>query len=292
MYAVLREGMGVPDRVSRAVRGVMVGAAVMFIRSISLSAVLIAAASSATAATYAFDLQIGGDDANITGNVMTVVQEDLSGVEGDLTGTFEARYFTGATYVADEVATGTDTDAHSVRRFYNGIGVCNDGPCYTSDPLHTVDGSSGGGTINDFVEMSFAMDGTEVEVSLVSLVFGWVGDFVEGGASGYGGTNGSYEVILDTLEIDGQIGIGDALGASGIASVLASLPGYGTAQVDFDGTLIDSMFGVKAGENGSWKLRTVVVNYTPTVVPLSAAGWLLFAGIGGLAALRRKCRSA
>lgn len=59
--------------------------------------------------------------------------------------------------------------------------------------------------------------------------------------------------------------------------------------VDFLGLdLTDDLFGIKAGVNGSWKLRSVVVDYSVPEIPLPAAGWLMLAGIGSIAALRRR----
>ena len=114
----------------------------------------------------------------------------------------------------------------------------------------------------------------------------------------------SYEEMLDYLLLLGLgslphlvilsgIDIGDFLGASGTAVVDPSLPCYGTSIVEFLGLdLFDDIFGIKAGIEGSWKLRSVVVDYSVPEVPLPAAAWLLLGGIGGLAALRRSKKRA
>jgi hypothetical protein len=50
-----------------------------------------------------------------------------------------------------------------------------------------------------------------------------------------------------------------------------------------------SMFLVGArGDDDDWKLKGVKVEYQPSVVPLPAAGWMLLAGLGGIAALKRR----
>lgn len=62
---------------------------------------------------------------------------------------------------------------------------------------------------------------------------------------------------------------------------------------DFFGTYTGSSFAIGAsGYNDEWKLRSVAVDYTPPVVPLPAAGWMLMAGIGGLAAMKRRRKAA
>ncbi|MGI9389625.1 MAG: VPLPA-CTERM sorting domain-containing protein [Boseongicola sp.] len=41
-------------------------------------------------------------------------------------------------------------------------------------------------------------------------------------------------------------------------------------------------------ENSAIKIKKIKIDYTPEVIPLPAAGWLMLAGIGGIAALRRR----
>lgn len=58
---------------------------------------------------------------------------------------------------------------------------------------------------------------------------------------------------------------------------------------DFNGTYTGSMFLIGAtGQNDDWKLAGVSVDYTPSAVPLPAAGWMLVAGFAALAAMRRR----
>jgi hypothetical protein len=48
--------------------------------------------------------------------------------------------------------------------------------------------------------------------------------------------------------------------------------------------------------NDQWKLKKISVTYTPppppNVVPLPAAGWMLLAGLGGIAAMKRRRKAA
>jgi hypothetical protein len=59
----------------------------------------------------------------------------------------------------------------------------------------------------------------------------------------------------------------------------------------FTKEILASMFGVGAtGKYDEFKIKKIKVSYEdhPEVIPLPAAGWLMVAGLGGLAALRRK----
>lgn len=252
------------------------------VKTLVASAISILAATSVSAATYTFDLQNlnadnsdPGDPGALTGNELVITQ-------GDLTGTFTGLYIEDAGY-SDGALTGTAIhDANSVARNYTGLGVCNDGPCYTDDPYHTVDGASP--NLHDMVQMAFSdVDGL-VDVTLVSLTFGWVGDF----RYGYSGTNGSFEIILDDAGFSG-IDFGDSLMFSGLAddNIIEAYRSIGLYDLSGISGLTGSVFGVKAGDMGSWKLKSVVVDWTVPEVPLPAAGWLLLAGLGGLAAIRR-----
>ena len=258
------------------------------LRNVLVATLLSVAATAASAATYTFDLQStsnGGDTAQSGGNSF----DDLIIDQGDLTGVFTGFYIDGATYtggtpdVGDTLDAGSVLDANNIYRWLNGVGVCNAGPCTDdSDPFHTVDGASNDGDRTDFVQMSFFMGTDLVEVELLSLTFGWVGPY---GRDPFEGTDGAFEILLDTAGLDDAIGLNDELVYIGAAQ-----NGYSdTISLD-DFDLIDSIFGVKAGEGGSWKLKTVVVDYTERLpeVPLPAAIWLLLGGVSGLFALRRR----
>lgn len=54
-----------------------------------------------------------------------------------------------------------------------------------------------------------------------------------------------------------------------------------------------SIFGIGADSaNSEFKITSISFDIIPSAVPLPAAGWLLFAGIGGLAAVRNRKRAA
>ena len=153
--------------------------------------------------------------------------------------------------------------------------------------------------MTDFVEMAFSVGGRAAEVTLSSLTFGWIGEWtVQGFDLGVDGSNGAFEVILDSLDGAGEVGIGvgDELAAMGVAIPnLEQRRSRGTVDLSAQ-DLIDSIFGVKAGALGSWKLLSVAVTYDePSVeggplvipeVPLPTGIWLLLSGVGGLLWLR------
>lgn len=260
----------------------------MIRRMAAVAAVLALTTTAAQSASYTFNLQNtanGGDAASSsTANSLTIDK-------GGLQGTFSGHYVENPVFTGSTITGGTGFDANSVRRWNNGLGVCNVGPCDSppaGDPLHTVDGTSLSGARNDFVEMSFESGGSAANVQLTSLTFGWIGQFNYGQWTlGYGGTNGAFEILMDTVA-DNDIGLGDTVGLSGLATI--NLPGCcGRGLYDVSGAgLFDNFFGVKAGVDGSWKLLAVTVDYDPAVVPLPGAAWLLIGGLGGLAALRRR----
>jgi hypothetical protein len=67
----------------------------------------------------------------------------------------------------------------------------------------------------------------------------------------------------------------------------------GTYTTAFADPYAGSMFAIGATDyNDGWKLRSISVDYEPSVVPLPAAGWMLFAGLGGLAAMKRRRKAA
>lgn len=66
--------------------------------------------------------------------------------------------------------------------------------------------------------------------------------------------------------------------------------GYGYGSYTFASGYVSTMFGIgAAGHGDSFKIRKIQFSYDddPAPVPLPAAGWLMLAGLGGLAAVRR-----
>ena len=255
---------------------------------------LVCAATSVSAASYTFDLQLEntyhatkGDAGVLSGNTLTITE---TGAEGPLTGTFTGKYIVDPAF-SGGILSGSVNDAIEVERHNNGLGVCNIGTCASrTDPFHTVDGISrlGGDRVTDLVEMAFSVGGTAVDVTLESLTFGWVGD-----AYGvYQGTNGSFDLLVSDLS-DSAIDAGAILAFSGLATATPGALG-GTDFIDLPElpAFTDNLFGVKAGINGSWKLMAATVSYDVPEIPLPAAGWLLLGGLGGLAALKRHSKKA
>lgn len=253
------------------------------------SVLITLAATSASAATYTFDLQsIGsyqgdGDVGGLVGNVLTI---DQMGDSGSLTGTFTGKYIVDPSYSGTTLS-GDVQAADSVVRYNNGLGVCNVGPCEAgSDEYHTVDGASSNedGPITDFVEMAFFSGTDAVDVTLQSLIFGWVGDVYDD----YPGTNGLFEILVSDLS-ETIIDAGALLAYSGEAVAEGgSLGGLDTVLLPELAALTDNLFGIKAGIGGSWKLMAATVDYSIPAIPLPAAGWLMLAGIGSIVAMRRK----
>ncbi len=250
------------------------------------------------ATTHVFDLSRSGDDAVSSSPNSFALDSDVPAEGGGvLTGTFTGRFSDGlALGTANSITGGSFGDAIELDRFFNGAGVCRTGDCTSSrkgvgEP-HTADGVTE--DIGDIVEMAFTVEDTLVDVTLTRLVFGWIGEWTWNGTElGFADTDGAFEVILDTLDADGDlgIGVGDTLAVSDTVT-----PNIETRRsrgfFDLTGeTLIDSIFGVKAGDGGSWKLLTVTVEFdggsgppiadSPPEVPLPAAFWLLLSGIGG-----------
>ena len=269
---------------------------IMVISKFFATSLLVAiTATSASAASYTFDLQKigsyhGDGDAGVPdGNVLTLTE---TGDHGSLTATFTGKYIVDPTYSTDGILSGTVNDANNVERHHNGLGICNLNPypdptCI--DPYHTVDGltSTNIGQITDFVEMAFSADSDPVDVTLKSLTFGWVG-----GVYYYSDVpliNGMFEILVSDLS-ETSIGAGATLALSGTATGGSGAYGLlGTfAVIPNTSEFTDNLFGIKAGLNGSWKLKSATVEYSVPEIPLPAAGWLMLAGIGSIAAFRRK----
>ncbi|MBT8460371.1 MAG: VPLPA-CTERM sorting domain-containing protein [Boseongicola sp.] len=259
------------------------------VKLIAATCLIAAAATSASAATYTFDLQkVGsyhgdGDAGEPVGNVLTLSQ---GGDNGNLTGTFTGKYIVDPMY-AGTTLSGDVQNASSVQRHNNGLGVCNIGPCRAGgDAYHTVDGASSinSDPITDFVEISFSADSDPVDVTLKSLTFGWIGSIY----NDYVGTTGLFEVLVSDLS-ETMIDAGAILADSGsMTASLGIVGGLNSYILPESPLLTDNLFGIKAGIGGSWKLMAVTVDYSVPEIPLPAAGWLLLAGIGSIAAIRRR----
>ena len=266
-------------------------------KALALSATMIVGAAAANAASVTFNLQdpggyVGG------GTPGTPSGNSLSLTSGGLTANFSAFTISGDTYDGSGVMSGaTVAPASSIFRYNNGLGSRGT----SGDPQHSIDAV---GDV-EFVQMSFSDGSGAVNVQLTELIFGWVGGPTTGftacssGPDCHVNTGGAFELILDT--VDGGIGNGDtrvlsdSLTPGNLNTVLG---GWSTDSYSFlsGPALIDSTFGVKAGNDGlpgSWKLRSVTVETImtpppPEVIPLPAAAWLLIGGLGSLVALRRR----
>ena len=129
----------------------------------------------------------------------------------------------------------------------------------------------------------------EHDGSLATLSFGsayvTVGNFVidtaaanvSGVANGTGIATGTSAVELFTFGTPGSGGI-----------PLLISPTLNTAlNATFGSAAVEAVFGVKDVTGAKFGLA----NTSPEVVPLPAAGWMLLAGLGGLAAIRRRQRA-
>ncbi|MGI9390797.1 MAG: VPLPA-CTERM sorting domain-containing protein [Boseongicola sp.] len=225
-------------------------------------------ATSAWSASYSFNLAADGDPIDPG----TETANSFSISDGDMTGSFTGRYIDNPGYDGMMLNSGNINDAYQLRRWSLGAGIYN----VSTNDQHTVDGKG----YHDFVEMAFTFMGSAVDVTLTSLSFGWFG-------GGYSGPiNSSFELIVDSTG-NATIDLGDMKEYAGEVSNSA---GNGPVSVSGFGLSANDVFGVMAGENGSWKLNAVTVEYTPDVpeIPLPAGIWLMLGGLGGLAAVRRR----
>lgn len=134
-----------------------------------------------------------------------------------------------------------------------GLGVCNSGGSKGCYEQHYVDGYGS----NEFLKFSFGHD-----VTIQSI------KFMDFGDNFFDLTLGNGTNLFDLK-----------YNAAGL---------YQTA-IDAMG----SMFAIGAYyKTSGFKLQSITVSYDTSEVPLPAAGWLLIAGLGGLAALKRRSASA
>ena len=233
-----------------------------YVKSIAASVLVALTATSLSAATYTFDLQNDYDDNPDKGDpglISTDPANQLTITQGDLTGTFTGYVVDNPLYGAGDLLQGSViATAFEIERHYNGLGIYAVEPCFSKDgdPLHTVDGTSD----RELVEMAFTSGATVVDVTLINLTFGWIGDFA---TYAYGGTNGTFDLLVETF-VDGSIGFDDLRLLKGEAT--PNLGGNtGRGEVDLttlisEGLRTNSLFGVMAGENGSWKLLLATVD--------------------------------
>ena len=245
------------------------------------------ATSVQAATTHVFDLSRSGPAATET--TANSVELEANG----LTGLFTGFYVDGMTLDGSNIVDGgTFTAAEEVTRHNNGLGVCREANCFGTDEPHSVDGSEA--SIEDYVQMAFSIGGDLVDVTLTALTFGWIGEWdVQGIPVGNEATDGSFEILVETM-LDGAIGLGDELVFDGVVTPnLDTFNSRGSFSLVGE-DLFGSIFGIKAGDTGSWKLLSVTVEYEtppppppPPPIPLPGAFWLMLAGLGGLAGLRR-----
>ncbi len=263
----------------------------VFLAKAAVAVIIAVGAGGAQAATtHVFNLGIAGDDlVGSTDNSISILSD------AGLTGTFTGRFIEGRSYDGGPVpgaeVDGSFGNATTLQRFNNGVGVCDTvGVCIPyGEERHSVDNDE---SRYEFVEMAFSDAEGLVDVQLQSLTFGWIGEWTvyDDVPVGYEGTTGAFEIVLDSLD-DGSIGPGDELGLADVVTATFDLfNSRGT--FDLSGIdLFDSVFGVIAGDGGSWKLLAVTVESSENgipPIPLPGAFWLLAAGIGGLAAMKRR----
>lgn len=161
-----------------------------------------------------------------------------------------------------------------------GAGVCSDwdGPNRTSvnsnstgycDESHTVD--------SDGPDELVTLDFGSMLVELVSITFAYVNRNDDFNVYSYG--SGFSDLLLSSEE--------------------RTLPNNcGTCTTTNFSSLTGSLFGIGVGGSGDTvKLQAISFNVLPPpppppAIPLPAAGWMLLAGLGGMAAIGRRRRNA
>ena len=147
-----------------------------------------------------------------------------------------------------------------------GIGICSgslgSGTGGCANDQHTVDGDNG----NEAVVLDFG----SLVVKLTSITFA------------YADSDDAFEVFA----------FGNGTGASATDYDFSNLVSCGASVCTKTNFVIGegSIFGIGAFSSVSeWKLQAITFDIIPTTeVPLPAAGWMLLAGLGGLAAAKRR----
>lgn len=138
-----------------------------------------------------------------------------------------------------------------VGRYYGGVGVNN-----SKYDQHTIDGNGR----RDYVRLDFSH-----EVSISNLMFRYY-------------TGGSRFTLLEDTNNDGVLSVGDKY-----------VYDYVSGSVDVSPSFTDTSFFVYSWTDSSFKLKSVTAHKV-SAVPLPAGGWLMLAGLGGLAAMRKRQR--
>lgn len=144
----------------------------------------------------------------------------------------------------------------------NGLGVAS----YSGDE-HFVDGA---GDYNDVVRFAFSQ-----VVRIVSVTLAYA-DRQDTFSFGYQGNSGYVHVTNS-----------QSLNVSNTTWNYSANPDEAT--YSFINAYWSSIFGIGAVDSGSeFKIASMTVETSPSVVPLPAAGWALIAGLGALAAVKRR----
>lgn len=173
--------------------------------------------------------------------------------DNGLTATFAAGAFRSIGFSGGQITSARLAPDPRIGRYVGGAGVVNS----PTDGDHQADGNGW----KDFISIAF-----DAPVTLSKVVFSFFG------------SNDDFRWIHDSSG-NGAIGVGDAISAR-----VSSNPysGFGSAS--------SSLFAIGAFDSDDeWKLKAVTVEFAPPAeVPLPAAGWLMLAALGGLAAARRR----
>lgn len=119
---------------------------------------------------------------------------------------------------------------------------------------------------------------------------------VNGGDYGRGGHEAllfDFDQVVNLLSVDFGYFRG-AFDVFGNVSPVNEISGTSLANtVDTSGFgLSGDVIGLGAFSSSYFKVRSMTVSYEVPAVPLPAAGWMLFAGLGGLAAMKRRNKAA